>query len=515
VVESMVASIRSVTTKGGNSIMHRGFMRYLGLAIVLATAAAAASAQSRTRTVAFTGDGAPGGGVFAPTLERMVLKGLPAITNNTIIFGSDIVLGGQTVYGIFVESGNVARVVTRVGAPAPGGGTLQDITYFSADRFGNVFMTARVGAGTGQDVVLGYTFGLLTSLARVGTTLPNQQAIATIGPVVTPDGLGGAYFQATYGSGDSAIVHVRNDKTFELVAATGAPAPSGGTFGAVSASTLTSSTSGLVGFTATVNGGTSGLFTGLAGNLFLAAPAPDASPNLTIADNDDVEVSFMQPSMPGIKTATLTGTTTFVTNGIAAPRTAGTINFGPFQVAMSADREGSLFFFAPIAGDSSRGAGLFRRDRFTGAVTSIVLQGDPAAGDVSGVYGLFAIAANAPSRIANDDGKVVFAATAGSVGTDVGIFTTLGAPDGLVPAIANVTVKKNKITVVGSNFEPGARIAVNGTPLTDTKNNKADPTHKLQSKTGGSRIAPGATVSITVVNATGAQSAPFTYTRPR
>lgn len=494
--------------------MYRGSLRYLGLAIVLLAAAGVASAQSRTRTVALAGESAPGGGVFAPTLDRITAKGLPTVGGSTIAFGSDVQTANGAVYSIFVESANVTRVATRVGAPAPGGGTVQDISYFSVDRFGNVFMTTRTGNGTEPDTVLAYSFGVLSVLARVGDELPNGQSISAIGIVAAPNGFGGAYFQVVY-SGGQAIVNAKADQTIEIVAATGAPAPGGGSFGSFSGSTLAASSSGLVGFAATVDGGTSGIFTGLTGNLFLAAPAADAAPNLTIADNDDVEVSFMQPAMPGIKTATLTGTTTFVTNGTAAPRTTGTINFGGFQVGMSADREGSLYFFAPVANDTTRGAGLFSRDRFTGVVKSLVLQGDPAPGDVSGVFGIFALTANRPTRIANDEGRVVFAASAGSGTNDVGVFTTLGAPDGLVPSIANVTVKKNKITVVGSNFEPGARILVNGALVTDTKNDKVTPTTKLKSKTGGSLIAPRATVSIAVLNATGAQSAPVQYTRPR
>jgi hypothetical protein len=223
----------------------------------------------------------------------------------------------------------------------------------------------------------------------------------------------------------------------------------------------------------------------------------------------------MQPAMPGIKTATLTGTTTFVTNGTAAPRTTGTINFGGFQVGMSADREGSLFFFAPVTGDSKSGAGLFRRDRFTNQITSIALQGDPASGSVSGVLGLFALVANLPARIANDDGKVVFVASAGSDARNVSVFTTLGAPEGLVPTVSGAAIKGTKLTVTGASFESGARILVNGNPLSDTKNNKKNPTTKLTSKSGLNAIPAGGTVLISVMNPTGAVSAPFSFTRSR
>src|SRR6476469_4560557 len=110
-------------------IMRRAYVRFLGVCLVLVAAAVVASAQSRTRVVAVAGSAAPGGGVFALTIDRVVQKGLPSIEGSTIIFGSDVQLGGQSVYGVFSETNGVLRLVTRVGAPAPGGGTIQDITH--------------------------------------------------------------------------------------------------------------------------------------------------------------------------------------------------------------------------------------------------------------------------------------------------------------------------------------------------------------------------------------------------
>lgn len=499
--------------------MVRSIKLFVGIGFFLVVASVAVSAQTRTRTIATSGQSAPGGGVFAPTVDRTIAKGLPTISGETIVFGSDIILNGQTVYGVYTESGGVLRAVTRVGAPAPGGGTIQDIGHFASDRLGNVFLTVRTGNGADMDSVLKYSFGVLSLVAKVGASIPDARTITKVGLAVAADGFGGVYFQVGFGSspdsGATALVRWRGPMAEDVVAATGVVSPTGGTWGAISPSTIASSTSGLVVFASTVDSGTSGLYTGLAGNLSLADPTVAALPNVTIADNDDGEISFMAPGVSGIRMVQLTGTTTFVANGVPAPRTPGTISFGAFQVGMGADREGSLYFFAPVANGDGQGAGLFSRDRFTGAVTALVLQGDPAPGDVSGVFGLFAIAANLPAHIANDDGKIVFAATAGNDAAHVGIFTTLNAPEGLVPSIANVTIKKTKLTVVGSSFEPGARIVVNGVTLTDTKNNKNAPTTKLASKTGGNSISPGATVSVTVFNPTGSTSAPFSYTRPR
>lgn len=503
----------------GRDQRQSGFRSVLAIVTVLVTVAAA-GAQSRTRTLATSGDAAPGGGVFTPSIERIVQKGLPSIIGSTIVFGSDITLNGQSVYGVYVESNRALRAVTRVGAPSPGGGTVQDISYFTADRFGNVFLTARTGSGTGPDRVLSYAFGVLSNVAEVGDTIPGNHVVTSIGPVVAADGIGGCYFQAGYsaspGSHDSALVRADVGGTFEIVAKTGLVAPGGGSFGSVSPATIASNTSGLVVFAATIDGGPvpGALFAGRAGNLVRIDAGADALPNIAIADNDEAEVSFMQPSVPGIRMSSLTGIATFISNGASAPRSVGTVNFGAFSVGLAADDEGSLFFFAPLQGDPDRGAGLLTKDRFTGQMTSIVLQGDPAPGDVSGVLGLFALTANLPARIANDDGRVVFAATAGGGADKAGFFTTLNAPDGLVPTVTGATIKGSKLTVVGSSFEPGAKILVGGTELTDTKNNKKAPTTKLQSKSGAGRISPGQTVSITVRNATGAVSAPFSYRRP-
>ncbi|MCC6743516.1 MAG: hypothetical protein IT175_06610 [Acidobacteria bacterium] len=495
-------------------------MRAVAALVATLALAVTVTAQSRTRTVATSGDAAPGGGTFTPTIDRIVEKGLPSIVDGTIVFGSDVLLNGQTVYAVFIERNRALQTVTRVGAPAPGGDTVQDIAHFAADRFGNVFATIRTGAGTSPDRVLGYTFGVLDDIARVGDTIPGNFAITSFGPSVAADALGGCYVQvgysATAGSSDTALLHIRSDGTFEIVASTGMAAPGGGSFGGISPATFASNTSGLVVFAATLIGAPvpGALFAGRAGNLLRIDAGSDAFPNISIADNDDAEVAFMNPSTPGIRMSSLTGIATFVQNGMTAPRSVGTVNFGPFTVGLSSDDEGSIFFFAPIQGDPDRGAGLLAKDRFTGAVSSIALQGDPAPGDVSGVFGLFALAANRPARIANDDGRVVFAATAGSPSDKTGIFTTLNAPDGLVPTVASAQFKGSKLVVNGANFEPGAKILVNGNVLNDTKNNKKFPTAKLQAKSGSSAIAPGQTVAITVRNPTGSVSAALSYRRP-
>lgn len=495
-------------------------MRTLVAVIAMSVVAATATAQSRTRTVATVGDSAPGGGVFAPTIDRIVQKGLPSIIGSTIVFGSDVLLNGQSVYAVFTERNRALQTVTRVGAPAPGGGTVQDIEHFAADRFGNVFITIRTGSGAGADRVLSYAFGLLDDVARVGDTIPGNHVLTSLGPSIAADGFGGCFVQVGYsavqGSNDSALLHINVDGTFEIVAATGLAAPGGGAFGAISPATIASNTSGLVVFAATIDGGPvpGALFAGRAGNLLRIDAGADALPNISIADNDEAEVAFMNTSTPGIRMSSLTGISTFVNNGMSAPRSAGTVNFGTFAVGLAADDEGSIYFFAPIQGDPDRGAGLLSKDRFTGTVSSIVLQGDPAPGDVSGVLGLFALTANKPTRIANDEGRVVFAATAGSGSGNAGIFTTLNAPDGLVPTVSAAQLKGAKLVVTGTNFEPGAKILVNGTVLSDTKNNKKFPATKLQAKSGSSQISPGQTVSISVRNATGSVSAPFSYRRP-
>lgn len=477
--------------------------------------AVVASAQTRTRVVISTGQSAPGGGVFTPDLGRISQKGIPSIAGNTIVFGADVAVNGQTVYGVYVESNNVLRAVTRVGAPAPGGGTIRDIEAFAADHMGNVYLLVHTGT-SGPDAVLKYEFGFLSLYAKIGDAISETRTISSFGVAVVPDGHGGAYFPVVYNNGEgTALVRRRATGGFATVAATGDAAPAGGVFGAISPATLASSTSGLVAFTATVNGGTGGLFTGLEGNLVLADAAADALPNLTLSDNDDVDVAFMRPNAAEIRVVTIDGASTAVASGTSAPRSVGKITFGEFKVGMSADREGSLYFFAPISGDASRGAGIFRRDRFSGQFSSIVLQADPAPAAIGGTYGLFALTANRPARIANDDGKVVFAASAGNQSEVIAIYTTLNAPEGLVPTVTSAVMKKNKLQVTGASFESGAQILVNGTPLTDTKNSKKSPATKLQSKSGGSVIAPGATVSISVRNATGAVSSPISFTRPR
>lgn len=495
--------------------MQREILRYFGLVIlVLITATTGANAQSRTRVMASTGASAPGGGTFAPSINRAVEKGLPSICRNNIVFGSDVQVDGQSVYGVFVVNAGVLRLVTRIGLPVPGG-TVRDIRYFTVDRLGNVFISVVTGAGPNPDVILKYTSGTLVRVVGVGDALPVGQTATVLGPVVAADGLGGVYFQAQH-AGGYAIVDWQPGPSFVTVAATGQSAPGGGTFGALSPATIAASTSGLVVFAATVDNGPDGggIFSGLPGNLIRVNEFKDALSNITVSDNDDIDVAFMLAGSPAISQTTLTGTIQAVANNATAPRTVGgRFNFGSFNVGLATDDEASLYFFAPVAGDPSRGAGLFRRDRFTSAITAVTLQGDPAAESVSGLFGLFAIVANFPARIANDDGDVVFMASAGSSNNVTGIFTTLGAPQGLVPNVLGVQVKGNKLIVTGNNFEAGAKIRINGNIVNDSKNNKKAPSTKLQSKTAGTSIAAGSTVSITVINTSGAISAPFSFTR--
>jgi len=95
--------------------MRRAHVRFFGVCLVLVVAATAASAQSRTRTVATSGGAAPGGGTFAPTIERAIQKGLPSIDGSTIVFGTDVLLNGQTVsnFGINSQPGNNQTLVFK------------------------------------------------------------------------------------------------------------------------------------------------------------------------------------------------------------------------------------------------------------------------------------------------------------------------------------------------------------------------------------------------------------------
>jgi hypothetical protein len=66
--------------------------------------------------------------------------------------------------------------------------------------------------------------------------------------------------------------------------------------------------------------------------------------------------------------------------------------------------------------------------------------------------------------------------------------------------------------VEGLNFEEGAVVEINGARQKTANDNQA-PNFKLIAKKGGKKIAPGQTVTLTVLNPDGVRSAPFPFTR--
>ena len=93
------------------------------------------------------------------------------------------------------------------------------------------------------------------------------------------------------------------------------------------------------------------------------------------------------------------------------------------------------------------------------------------------------------------------------------VFTITGDGTAVLPEIQSITIKGKKLFVFGENFTMGSIVELDGNEV-GTVNDEEDPLHFLRCKKGGKKIAPGATVTLTVLNPDGTRSAPFNYTRP-
>ncbi|MEN3334722.1 MAG: uncharacterized protein V7641_4087 [Blastocatellia bacterium] len=82
------------------------------------------------------------------------------------------------------------------------------------------------------------------------------------------------------------------------------------------------------------------------------------------------------------------------------------------------------------------------------------------------------------------------------------------------PAILSASLNGKRLTIQGVNFAHGAVIEINGKPqATKLKAGDLMP-QTLIAKKGGKQIAPGDTVTLTVVNPDGSRSVPYPFARP-
>jgi hypothetical protein len=78
------------------------------------------------------------------------------------------------------------------------------------------------------------------------------------------------------------------------------------------------------------------------------------------------------------------------------------------------------------------------------------------------------------------------------------------------PRILNARVNGKKLIITGENFEPGARIFVNG-QIQKTKNDSENPSSMLIAKKAGKKIKPTDVFSLQVENPGGARSRNFPF----
>ena len=80
----------------------------------------------------------------------------------------------------------------------------------------------------------------------------------------------------------------------------------------------------------------------------------------------------------------------------------------------------------------------------------------------------------------------------------------------MVPRIFDARLEGKKLIITGENFEPGAKILIDGNKE-KTKNLDDDPNGTLVAKKGGKRIGSNQIVSINVINADSTPSSVFRF----
>lgn len=99
-----------------------------------------------------------------------------------------------------------------------------------------------------------------------------------------------------------------------------------------------------------------------------------------------------------------------------------------------------------------------------------------------------------------------------AVQTLSGVFTISGDGTATLPKISSASVSGKKLFVFGESFQMGAVVLLNGDEQGTL--NDDDFSHMLRCKKAGKKIAPGATVTLRVLNPDGTLSDPFSFTRP-
>lgn len=99
-----------------------------------------------------------------------------------------------------------------------------------------------------------------------------------------------------------------------------------------------------------------------------------------------------------------------------------------------------------------------------------------------------------------------------AVQTKSGVFTISGDGTATLPKISSASVSGKKLFVFGESFQMGAVVLLNGDEQGTL--NDDDFSHMLRCKKAGKKIAPGATVTLRVLNPDGTLSDPFSFTRP-
>lgn len=129
----------------------------------------------RIEMVVGAGDETPAGGIYAKFSERI------ALNDAGVLAFHGMLKFAPTAAAIFAIEDGRPRVVSRLGDPAPGGGTIEQFGLWPAvDPRGAVAFAASIGSGPSPVAILLADGGGLTHVVGIGDALPGGDRITTL-----------------------------------------------------------------------------------------------------------------------------------------------------------------------------------------------------------------------------------------------------------------------------------------------------------------------------------------------
>jgi len=274
---------------------------HLFLAALIATSSASCLADedpAKLRAVAISGMPAPGGGTF----DRFHVEGQPAITpvndRGQVAFFATLARARATE-GMFLGDGKRIRAIALSGAPAPGGGKLASFSEHpvpALNRAGAVAFSASIAGGKASQGVFLSSKDRLRVIALSGGAapgIPGGVFTEFHAPALNDSEVVAFLAEVRRGRENFEAIYLHRAGTLRKIAATGDPAPDGGSFAAFGVPALNNASE--VAFAATIEGGsvTGGIFVASATEtrMLVGAGAPEPSGGIYAQFSDRVSIN--------------------------------------------------------------------------------------------------------------------------------------------------------------------------------------------------------------------------------